>query len=408
MVGYRLSSPPTKPGVRLLALVGIAKAKGVALSHPVQPDVETVIGGLYEAAATPALWPQALSALAALTGSRDALITRPDRRHDGLAYSPGLTDTVAQFFEQGWHQHDLRTTRMVARANGRVGFLRDQDIASADEWERSDYYRGFARSAGVPWFAACGFVGACGQMLGVSIQRSQTQGPFEEADLGRMRALEPHLWAMLRFSLQSAEARDGERLRGLERLDVAALLLDRSGRVCGLNRQAEVLLPTVARVHGGVMVAFDVQARARFSQLIATACALAAGRGGEALKPVRLTPLDASCEPEGAILAEAMPLFGAARDLFGEGQAILTLSPIARAQPPDQVNLQVAFGLTPAEAQVAHALCAGLDVPAIAKRLGVTAGAVRFHLKAILPKAGVKRQAAFVAAAASLRRASLS
>jgi len=45
-----------------------------------------------------------------------------------------------------------------------------------------------------------------------------------------------------------------------------------------------------------------------------------------------------------------------------------------------------------------------MEPAAIAANLELSVSAVRFHMKAIFRKAGVQRQAAFVAAAAALRR----
>jgi DNA-binding CsgD family transcriptional regulator len=363
-----------------------------------------VIAGLYEAAAAPDLLPTALEALADLTDSRGALITRPDRQHDGVAYSPSLTDTIAQFFEQDWHKQDLRTTRMVALTRDRVGFRRDQEIVTTDERERSDYYRGFAHAAGVPWFAACGFRSDTGQVLGVSIQRSRSDGAFSDQDLAGLRSLEPHVLAMLRFSLHVASARERERLHGLERVGVPAILFDRTGRIRALNGHAEALLPAIARVRDGRLTAVDPGARDALTRLIAAACAPEA-RGGESLAPLKLA---ARAGPDGAaagFLAQAIPLVGVGKDLFGDGAAILTLSGLGGVMAPALSRLQSAFGLTPTEARVAQAACEGLGARSTAAKLGLSVGAVRFHLKSILPKAGVNRQAAFVALAASLGRA---
>lgn len=362
-----------------------------------RPDFETVIGGLYQAAAISDLWPTALQSLADLMDSRGALITRPDRLHDGLMHSPDLRDTVAQFFDQNWHQNDLRTERIVERY--REGFMRDQDILAPEEMARSDYYAGFARAAGVPWFAASGIAEPDGVLLGISIQRSAADGAFDDDDMIRLRRLTPHLEAVLRFSRHVAEAHQADRLSGLERIDVAACALDRQGVLRGLNSLGERMMPGVAAVRQRRLVAHDPAVRAALDRMVAAACATPGSHDGAGLTAVRARRRDG-----GTVLIQAVPVAGAGHDLFAGGQVIVTFTPIGQAVGIDPVTLGHAFGLTLAESQVARLLCDGLDVPEIAARLEVSAGAVRFHLKSILPKAGVTRQAAFVAAAAALRR----
>jgi DNA-binding CsgD family transcriptional regulator len=363
-----------------------------------RPEFQSVVSGLYEAAAVSHMWPQALEGLARLTGSRGALITRPDRRHHGLMSSPGLADTIAQFFEQGWQNDDLRSARM-SDVPFTTDFVRDQDITTHEERTSSSYYRDFARSAGVPWFAACGIVERRQARIGVSIQRSAAEGEFSDADAARMRRIAPHVFAAMHISRRVADQANAERLDALEQMGVAALALDTHGRLRALNAQAEALMGQVLQTAGRRVHALDPGARPALDLLVAAACLRAGQYAAEPPPPP--TPLTAR---DGATwLAHAIPLTGAAQRL-GNARALLTLSRLPAVQAPTPETLAAAYDLTPTEARIAHLLSGGLEPAEIAERLGVTLGAVRFHLKAILPKAGVRRQAAFVAAVAGLKR----
>lgn len=359
------------------------------------PDFDAVVADLYASAVQGELWPSALSGLAALTGSRGALITSADPAHRALLNSPGLADTVSQFFEQGWHRDDLRTTRIVARSSR--SFMRDQDITDSEEREQSDYYRGFAHAAGVPWFAACALWADGAPVMGISIQRSAHEGAFDNADLERLRRLEPHLRAAMSFCRTIAERADLGRVEGLEQAGVAAFVLDHDGRICALNRLGEAELSRAVTVQRRRLVVTAGAAKSQLARLIANATAATDEAGDRDLTPVRLTLPSGETQ-----LAQAMPLRTGARP-FGRGCAILTLSGGTPAGAAAEI-LAAAFQLTPAEARVAHHLSKGLDPEEIAAASGLSLGAVRFHLKAILPKAGVRRQSAFVALAAALLR----
>ena len=50
------------------------------------------------------------------------------------------------------------------------------------------------------------------------------------------------------------------------------------------------------------------------------------------------------------------------------------------------------FGLSPAEARVAAALCEGLSISDYSSAHGITRGTARFQLKQVLAKTGTERQ----------------
>lgn len=203
-------------------------------------DFGTVLSSLYEAAVVRDTWPKALQKLADLHGSQGTLLTRSDRNHQGLLYSPGLAPTVAQFFEQGWHLKDYRTVECLPRAT--QGFVTDQDIIEYDEIARSAYYSGFARPAGVPWFASGGMVRSDGAAIGFSLQRSAKEGPFSDEEVGQLNRMLPSLREVLSLTYRIDTNRGRSMLTGLELVDQAAVLIDRQGLVCDMNPAAHALV----------------------------------------------------------------------------------------------------------------------------------------------------------------------
>lgn len=354
---------------------------------------DNVLAGLYEAAVVRELWPQALQRFAELNNSRGALLTRGDRNHEGLLCSPGLNSTVAQFFEQDWHYRDLRTERslpLVAQ-----GFVADQHIISSDELGTSNYYDGFARSAGVPWFASAGIVRADGVCLALSLQRSDTEGAFSASEIARLNGMHGRLCEVLALSYRMSAERDGAMLRGLELVDRAAVLLDRRGAVHDMNAAAARLLDTVVTVRDRQLQAVDPSCRTGFATWIERA--LPPGDTTDDRRVMRLYDLNSR-----AWLAQAMPIAGTANDVFATGAVIVILSPAHAVRGPTREMLAAAFDLTPAEARVAEQIAGGASVDEAATALSMSRNAVRFHLKSILPKADAPRQSTFVAAAAAL------
>lgn len=358
-------------------------------------DHDTVLASLYEAVVTRDRWPEALQGFARLCESRGALVVSADHERLDLLHSPGLNATVAQFFEQGWHLNDYRTCKSVPLVG--TGFVADQHIIDHDDLPRSSYYAGFAGPAGVPWFASGGIVLPNGTGLGISLQRSDKEGAFSSSDLRRLNKMLPKLREILLLAHRMGTERETSILSGLELVNQPAILFDSRALICGMNDAAEALVGHVFSTYRQKLVAVDHRQHAALTRNIENACSPGYPLGANSPQTVRIEDSDGL-----PWVAQMAPVTGRAKDMFGNASALLILTQ-AYSQPRSiRRALGVAFGLTPAEAGVAELLAAGMSANEIADRLLISRNAVRFHIKSILPKANVRRQAAFVAAAATL------
>lgn len=358
-------------------------------------DFEAVLVSLYEAAVVRDTWPIALQRFADLFGSRGALVTRGDRNHEGLLYSPALAPTVAQFFEQDWHLNDYRTVECIPRANR--GFVTDRHIIDYDDIAKSDYYSGFACPAGVPWFTTGGMVRSDGVAIGFSLQRCDREGAFSDKEVSRLNLILPRLCEVLSLTYRINTDRERSMLSGLELVDQAALLIDHRGRVCDMNAAAQALADRLFTLRAQRLFAVCPGKQIEFAQWINAACASMAPAAMIARRIIRLEDRAGQ-----SWIGQTMPIAGEANDIFGNGHAILIFMPAHVANRPSAALLAAAFDLTPAEARVAELIAAGHTVDDVAARLSLNRNAVRFHMKSILPKANVQRHAAFVAASSAL------
>ena len=94
--------------------------------------------------------------------------------------------------------------------------------------------------------------------------------------------------------------------------------------------------------------------------------------------------------------AHVLPVRGAAHDVFATAEAIVILTPVVPRDVPTADVIQGLFDLTPAEAKVAGAIGNGKTVAEIATSFGIAPETVRSHVKAVLGKTGLGRQAALV------------
>lgn len=176
----------------------------------------------------------------------------------------------------------------------------------------------------------------------------------------------------------------------LASMDIAVIALDWEGRVKFANELAERQLKTgeFLRVCNGQLTATDEGVSARLRALIRSV----AERGGAAAAGAHLTVhAEARCLHL-AIRALSAPTFGPAPRA---GVMVAAFAP-AGAPTRRERGLAELFGLTPAEIRVAMLLLEGLEPREIAGRTRSTYDAVRFQLKTIYRKAGVRRQCELV------------
>jgi DNA-binding CsgD family transcriptional regulator len=359
-------------------------------------DDATVLASLYGAAVTREGWSEALEGFAALNGSRGTNLVRSSNGQLDVVHSPSLSATVAQFVEQGWHLDDYRAHCSIQLVNGGAGFVADQHIIAPHDLGRSAYYSNFARPAGVPWYAASGVTLPNGAGLGISLQRSAREGPFSTSELRRLDRMLPRLREILLLAYRIGLERDGATLAGLDMVDHAAILFDRSGLICDMNQAAEKLVGLVFSTRGRQIIAIDRLQRVALTERIVSAC-MPDGFVDQSPRTIRLE--DSQGQPW---VGQFAPIDGVAQDFFRNGSALLILAPAYARTRSVAGALGTVYGLTSREASVAELLAAGHDTNQIAEQLSLSRNAVRFHIKSILPKANVRRQAEFVAAAAKV------
>lgn len=187
--------------------------------------------------------------------------------------------------------------------------------------------------------------------------------------------------------------RDGfawAQLQLLDRINLAAAVLSREERIVAVNGRCERVLGGSLARQGGRLVARDRLSNERLRNAI---------RG--VFSSQGRSPADASRgvivrEPESPILFKALPLAPSPFD-GRSGYALLIFSSPELQSVPDASLLARAFGMTPAQARLAHYLATGASLNAAAALLGVKKETVRNHLKQIFLRTGTRRQGELVA-----------
>jgi DNA-binding CsgD family transcriptional regulator len=345
-----------------------------------------------EAGLDPTRWVQALTSVAAATGSYGAvMLPLAGDSLPNVPYTENISGAMEDYFRDGWHARDERM-RTVPTLTQR-GVADDFDGHSVDEIARHPYYQEFLAPHGLRWYA--GVKIACGDDLwAIALQRTIDQGPFSQEEKDELARISSRLstGAAIARAL-SASAATGA-LEAFEMSGTAVVLLNRHGHVIKANPSAERLLVDDVRIVKGQLVARDTRATTALNRAIHT---LLWSPTGGLSAPVALPR--ASRRP---LLAYPARLSDSTANALADCQAmVLLIDPDAKSPTPE-MNLRAAFRLTEAEARLARQLALGESLEKVADQFGIGKETARSQLKSIFTKTGVHRQGELVAVLAKL------
>lgn len=348
-------------------------------------DVEEFVERIYEAAAIPDLWPSTLAELGKFAEGAGAFLFTSHGPDFRCVSSPSLDSYLTDFFAGGWAARNERPARLFAKQH--AGFLTDLDVFSPSELDRTPIFTDFLRPRGLGWGVASAITVPNGDRIAFNVERAYTDGPVPASIVQRLDAIRPHLARAATLSARMRLQVVHVAADVLEMVGLSAVVLGQLGQALAMNGSCQALLGTMAR---------DGR---RFSLANAAADTLLLealqGLSTAAIPSARSIPIPAN-EGEPPTVVHVLPVKRSARDLFSAASAILIMTPLARDQLPDLSILEGLFDLTPAEARVARGIVGCDTVDEIARLGGISPHTVRTHLKNVMAKTGVSRQAELV------------
>ena len=351
-----------------------------------------LVGAFYEAVGDPSAWTLAVESLAsAFAADHGFLATeriQPGRKP--FHQAAGLSDSdLARFSSE--RAADLWSIHIPFMPVDRP-FLQSEVVSQRD-FERSDFYNEIVRPTG--GLHSLSFRSGRGEHWAVTLCRSPRQGDFDGSAIDHLSRLTPSLNAafVLHRRLAAVEGRAAGLASMLNRIDDGALLIQPQGRIAFVNTQAERLLrdPDLWAETARLLAQPDSTEGLR---LIDVVNAITQGPPNAArrfycrLTNGELRIVDAR---QAADLAHSTPL-APAPSIF------MFLSTATAYRSIDPAVLEHVLGLSRRESEIAARLGDGSDTAAIARETGLTVNTVRYYLKAISAKVGVRSHAALVAA----------
>lgn len=338
---------------------------------------------LYEAAALPEIWPDAIARLAEMAGCFGGLVFTHSAFGTNWVSCDATRPLVQRFISEGWMERNDRMTGLIAHCG--TGFVGDHDVFSDETLNRMPVYRDFLRPNGFGWAAATHVRSAAGDNVIVSLERRYDQGPVSRREIALLDTVRPHLARAAIVAAKLHLKRAQASLASFEKAGAAAALITAGGIVTETNPRFEALRSQViARAHGKTALR-DPRANALLQAALAD---LAHDRIGD----TRSIPVPREID-DPAIIIHVMPIRRQARDLFARSEAILVVTTSDRALRIEASLLCELYDLTRAEATVAARLLEGLSVDEIAARHAISRETVRTQVKKVLGKSGSRSQA---------------
>lgn len=359
-----------------------------------RPRIGELIGRVYDAAQDESLWPSVVSGIADAFSATSAVVSSGYPRI--LAGTENWDAQTLDNYAKYYYRNDPWLAPSLKLGVGKV--FTSADLVPDSEFERTEFYNDFLRPHSNGFYIiGCLFHVAPGQMGMASVHRPHARGDYEEAE--RQRGIEfiPHLIRAIqvRHKLTETDIQRQIGLDGLERSQIAAIVVTGNGIILHANDQAERMLRAgdAIRSISGQLAAATKSATERLTMLIRGAIDTAAGRNGSAGGSVAIPrpnrpPLTILVAPFRPVQRGAGAPVPAALLFLRDPEW-----PSGLAAEP----LRELFGLTAAEATIVSHLIRGRSLAEIATRHNLSLNTVRTHLKNIFAKTGTNRQTELVA-----------
>jgi DNA-binding CsgD family transcriptional regulator len=271
-----------------------------------------------------------------------------------------------------------------------AGFLREVDIYdSRDQIENDPHVKDFLRPRGLGWAAGTLVSVPNGDNIIFSIEREYAKGPVEDAAVGRLDLVRPHLARAALLSARLGFERARALAQAMQAVGLPAAVLRHGGCLSATNLLFEKLIPAVIEDRRNRVVLVN-----RDSDRLLESALANLNHGVKQAGVLSIAVPAASGHSPMAL--HLVPVCGIAHDIFSQAASILIATPVDRNISPNAELLEGLFDLTPTEARIARAIAQARSIEAIARLNDVSIGTVRNQLKSIFAKTGTGRQVELV------------
>ena len=352
----------------------------------------------YAAALGKTDWYQALEGLATATGSRGGELVGFGS-NDAVPFNimTGVDPSFAgDFIAHGGGDPERNPRVKAGWAAPVLQVLAEEDFLTPSEHKTHPHYCDFSRRWDLPFCCLTTLERQDDLLIGLAVLRSEKQGHISAEQKANFTALAPHVRAAVRTQI-ILEGQGALILKdAMDALRLAAFICDRRGNVMAMSAEGEAVLRSRRglRLKAGVLGAVDPSEHLVFEDNLRFAAQEWAFTVVPRLKQMVLRSRDPLQSP---LILDIVAL--PSREFeFRFSPRILVVARHRRTAGDQKMELlQMVYGLTRAEADIALRLAQGHTAEVTAHARNVSVGTVRAQIKTVLGKVGVKRQIELVA-----------
>ena len=193
-------------------------------------ELEKACSLLGDTVLDPAVWPLAMDEICRAVGASGAMLLQGDFRTPDIPRTASFDEQTQCYFRGDWHIRDTRAKYAVPLLLRGASVVIDQDIMNAEQMRADAMYNELLIPLGFQWFAGVGFW-AESALWGLAIQRTITQGPFEERDKGALAGVSRKLTEVATLSAAVGRKVLSGATNALNAVRRPAIAIDRP-RVC--------------------------------------------------------------------------------------------------------------------------------------------------------------------------------
>lgn len=352
---------------------------------------------IYQAVTDEGKWPEVLQKIAVATNSQAANLWVVDRArpsdHSVFTFVNFDPAGVAEYLGQ-MVSMDPHVQYVIAHPELRI--VHDNLYLTEREIDRHPYYDWQSRYSDVR-YRILGQTGLSSTMnAGITLHRSPGSGRYDPNAIERFSVLYNHLEKafLMAGRLELLGAMHQWSTDVLDQSQMGLLLFDQHGHIIYVNKQAE----WIGGQGDGVRLSRDGLRLARLDDDKRLQFLLAQARGmgpsGASVGGMIKVPRASGKQP---YVLSVLPVAARPTPLSPRWPAVaITIKdPGVRTLFPAQF-LQTVFGLTPAEAELAHALVEGFTLRETAEKLCIQYGTARARLNCIFQKTQTRRQSELI------------
>jgi len=359
-----------------------------------------LVGLIYDVAMQPNRWPMFLERLAAYLHAKSAFFRLSDTSNDQvhMAFAYGIDDDY--FSDYRDHYIHCDPYRVALKRHPAGVFYPGQAALPYEQYEKSECYNDLTKLHGL-YYTLGGFALRDGPLaFQIAVQRGKNESDYQQEEINCFNNMIPHFQRafMINRHIARLEVRSSMTEQALDQLSIGVILIDEHGTPCYINHMAENILAAklgLQIIKGKLATHFSAES-CRLQQLIREAVSTGMSDSSHPGGAMQLSSINTSTRPLSLLVT---PLHPDASQTVFVGSRICAAIFVGSSEQTCRLNpevLQMLYGLTPAEANLATELARGNSIENICNHFYISKHTVRTQLKSIFQKTCTNRQAELV------------